>query len=424
MKTRFILGSALAAVLLMWGGTGKVMAQKNIDKMAAELEKRDDVAINSVTKRDPKTRKVVKVVKSFSLKDENIGARLIEAFEKDEEYAETAIKDMPKGRGKAQKANFTFIYKTDNEKRTYTLNVKESGSVSMTVIISPMKDGQEVCSVVLDSEYWDSFNEQMAELGNNLRVQAAVRTGYMQQILAGYLQDYIQQERSHAQMAQASTSSFTPSFQIIPVTKMLYNPQSRSEYNFVPGVIGLILLLICAMMTSIAIVKEKEMGTMEILLASPLPPIVIVVAKLVPYFVISCMNLATILLLSVFLLNIPIAGSVMGFIAISLLYILVSLLLGLFISNCVSSQLAAMLLSLLLIVPTVYLSGLVFPIESMPEALQNASAIIPARWYVEVARKLMIQGVEMKYVMHETAVLALMAVVLLGVSWKLFKVRL
>ena len=224
--------------------------------------------------------------------------------------------------------------------------------------------------------------------------QAAGRTGYMQQILAGYLQDYIQQERSHAQMAQASTSSFTPSFQIIPVTKMLYNPQSRSEYNFVPGVIGLILLLICAMMTSIAIVKEKEMGTMEILLASPLPPIVIVVAKLVPYF------------------------------AISLLYILVSLLLGLFISNCVSSQLAAMLLSLLLIVPTVYLSGLAFPIESMPKALQRVSAIIPARWYVEVARKLMIQGVEMKYVMHETAVLALMAVVLLGVSWKLFKVRL
>ena len=137
MKTRFILGSALAAVLLMWGGTGKVMAQKNIDKMAAELEKRDDVAINSVTKRDSKTRKVVKVVKSFSLKD--------------------------------QKANFTFIYKTDNEKRTYTLNVNENGNVSMTVIISPMKDGKEVYSAVLDSEYWDSFNEQMAELGNNLR---------------------------------------------------------------------------------------------------------------------------------------------------------------------------------------------------------------------------------------------------------------
>ena len=122
MKTRFILGSSLAAVLLLCGGTGKVMAQKNIDKMAAELEKRDDVAINSVTKRDSKTRKVVKVVKSFSLKDEKIGARLIEAFEKDEEYAETAIKDMPKGRGKAQKANFTFIYKMDNEN-----NLRDSG---------------------------------------------------------------------------------------------------------------------------------------------------------------------------------------------------------------------------------------------------------------------------------------------------------
>lgn len=253
--------------------------------------------------------------------------------------------------------------------------------------------------------------------------QASVRTGYMQQILAAYLQDYIQAERSHAQAAQGA-AIMMPQMQIMPVTRMLYNPQSRSEYNFVPGVIGLILLLICAMMTSIAIVKEKETGTMEILLASPLPPIVIVVAKLVPYFVISCMNLATILLLSVLLLDIPIAGSVVGFIAISLLYILVSLLLGLFISNCVNSQLAAMLLSLLLIVPTIYLSGLAFPIESMPEALQRASGIVPARWYVEVARKLMIQGVEMKYVMHETMVLVLMAVVLLGVSWKMFKTRL
>ena len=291
-------------------------------------------------------------------------------------------------------------------------------------IVADVHSEQEIQKMFLENDadlaviFSHNFSDEMQHSGKaSIQLladgsepnQAAVRTGYMQQILV-----------------QASMSSMysMPNFQIIPVTRMLYNPQSRSEYNFVPGVIGLILLLICAMMTSIAIVKEKEMGTMEILLASPLPPIVIVVAKLVPYFVISCMNLATILLLSVFLLDIPIAGSVIGFIAISLLYILVSLLLGLFISNCVSSQLAAMLLSLLLIVPTVYLSGLAFPIESMPEALQNASAIIPARWYVEVARKLMIQGAEMKYVMHETAVLALMAVVLLGVSWKLFKVRL
>lgn len=258
--------------------------------------------------------------------------------------------------------------------------------------------------------------------------QASVRSGYLQQMLAAFQQECLQGGQASpsaaADSSQASTATALPHMQIVPVTRMLYNPQGRSEFNFVPGVIGMILLLISAMMTSIAIVKEKEMGTMEVLLASPLPPLVIVVAKLVPYFVISCVNLTTILLLSVFVLDIPVAGSVAGLVAVTMLYILVALLLGLFISNCVNSQLAAMLLSLLLIVPTVYLSGMAFPIESMPEGLQYASAVVPARWYVEVARKLMIQGVEMKHVMHETGVLAAMAVVLLGVSWKLFKVRL
>ncbi|MGM9709913.1 MAG: ABC transporter permease [Prevotella sp.] len=242
--------------------------------------------------------------------------------------------------------------------------------------------------------------------------QASVRTGYMQQVLATYQQQAAQQGLGRLP------------FRIEPVTRFLYNPQSKSEYNFVPGVIGLILLLICAMMTSIAIVKEKEMGTMEILLASPLPPIVIVLAKLVPYFVISCMNLTTILILSTTLLHIPIAGSVAGFVSITMLYILVSLLIGLLISTCVGSQLAAMLLSLLLIVPTVYLSGITFPIESMPVTLQHVSAIVPARWYVDIARRLMIQGVPVGYVMRETAILGVMALLLLMVSWKMFKTRL
>lgn len=242
--------------------------------------------------------------------------------------------------------------------------------------------------------------------------QASVRTGYAQQVLTSYLQEYSKQ------------NNIRPFYRIEPITRMLYNPQSKSEYNFVPGVIGLILMLICAMMTSIAIVREKEMGTMEVLLASPLPPICIVLAKLVPYFVISCVNLVTILLLSTLMLHIPIAGSLIGFVGISLLYILVALFLGLLISTVVNSQLAAMLLSLLLIVPTVYLSGITFPIESMPVALQNASAIVPTRWYVEAARKLMIQGVEMKYVLKETLILTLMAFVFLSISWKLFKTRL
>lgn len=207
-------------------------------------------------------------------------------------------------------------------------------------------------------------------------------------------------------------------------TRMLYNPQSKSEYNFVPAIIGMIVMLLCTLMTSISIVREKETGTMEVLLASPLPPVYIIIAKLVPYFVISIANLTTILLLAVFVLGVPMAGSLPGFIALSLLYILVALSLGLLISTCVNSQLAAMLLSLLTIVPTVYFSGMVFPVESMPEALQNIPNFIPARWFMDAARRLMIQGVEMHYVVKNFVVLTVMLVVLLTVSLSLYKKRL
>lgn len=242
--------------------------------------------------------------------------------------------------------------------------------------------------------------------------QASVRIGYIQQLLTDCQRELIEQ------------LGIKQSFQIIPITRMLYNPQQKSEYNFVPGVIGLILILICAMMSSIAIVREKEMGTMEILLASPLPSMYIILAKLVPYFTISSLNMATILLLSVYLLHIPIAGSLSCFIGVSLIYILVALFIGLLISTLVNSQLSAMILSLLLIVPTVYLSGITFPIESMPVALQRVSAIVPTRWYVEAARKLMIQGVEAKYVLKETAILVVMAIALLVFALKMFKTRL
>lgn len=294
-------------------------------------------------------------------------------------------------------------------------------------IVDDVKDASTVNSLFLEGkvDMVIAFNDHFAEKithsgGAEVQIltdgsepnQASVRTEYAQQVLAGFVQGYAEQH------------GVKPQMNIIPVTRMLYNPQSKSEYNFVPGVIGMILILICAMMTSIAIVKEKEMGTMEILLASPLSPIVIVLAKLVPYFVISCANLATILILSVFLLHIPIAGSLVGLVAITLLYIVVALLLGLFISTVANSQLAAMLLSLLLIVPTVYLSGLAFPIESMPVALQRVSCIVPARWYVEVARRLMIQGAPMIYVMKETLILGGMALLLLVISWRMFKTRL
>ncbi|WP_148372725.1 ABC transporter permease [Bacteroides bouchesdurhonensis] len=212
---------------------------------------------------------------------------------------------------------------------------------------------------------------------------------------------------------------------LTPDIKLLYNPQMKSAYNFVPGVMGLILMLICAMMTSISIVREKETGTMEILLVSPVKPLFIILAKAVPYFVLSFVNLITILLLSVFVLDVPVVGSLFWLIIVSLLFIFVSLSLGLLISSVTRTQVAAMLASgLILMMPTMVLSGMIFPVESMPLVLQIISDLIPARWYIQAVRKLMIEGVPIMLVYKEIGILLLMAVVLITVSLKKFKYRL
>ncbi len=212
---------------------------------------------------------------------------------------------------------------------------------------------------------------------------------------------------------------------IVPQLKLLYNPQMKSAYNFVPGVMGLILMLICAMMTSISIVREKETGTMEVLLVSPVKPLFIILAKAVPYFVLSFVNLTTILLLSVYVLDVPVAGSLFWLVVVSLLFIFVSLALGLLISTVTRTQVAAMLVSgLMLMMPTMLLSGMIFPIESMPVILQAISAVLPARWYIQAVRKLMIEGVDVSLVLMEVGILATMAVLLITVSFKKFKHRL
>ena len=207
--------------------------------------------------------------------------------------------------------------------------------------------------------------------------------------------------------------------------KLLFNPQMRSAYNFVPGVMGLILMLICAMMTSISIVREKETGTMEILLVSPMNPFFVILSKAVPYFALSILNLTTILLLSVFVLEVPIAGSLASLLGFSLLFIFVSLALGLLISTITHTQVAAMLASgMVLMIPSIILSGIIFPIESMPAILRGVSCLIPARWYVDLVRKLMIEGVPFSYVWQEIGILLIMAVVLVGITAGKFKKRL
>lgn len=250
---------------------------------------------------------------------------------------------------------------------------------------------------------------------------ATTRTNYVSGIIAA-AQLEVMGSSSEASSSVGESRVAAP---IVPELKLLYNPQMRSAYNFVPGVMGLILMLICAMMTSISIVREKEMGTMEVLLVSPVPPLFIILAKAVPYFVLSFINLVTILLLSVYVLHVPVAGSLFWLIAVSLLFIFVSLALGLLISIITRTQVAAMLASgLVLMMPTMLLSGMIFPIESMPLLLQLISDVLPARWYIQAVRKLMIEGVPVALVLKEIAILSLMAVVLLTVSFKKFKNRL
>ncbi|MDR1258112.1 MAG: ABC transporter permease [Tannerellaceae bacterium] len=206
---------------------------------------------------------------------------------------------------------------------------------------------------------------------------------------------------------------------------LLYNPQMKGSYNFVPGVMGLILILICAMMTSVGVVRERETGSMEVLLVSPLRPAYIILAKAAPYLLISIVNIATILLLSRFLLDVPIRGSVALLIAFSILYALVALCLGLFISTIADTQQAAMLISgVALMLPVVLLSGMIFPVENMPWILQRLSDVVPAKWYIAGVKDVMIKGLGYESILRETGILALMAIVLTAISIKRFNTRL
>ena len=208
-------------------------------------------------------------------------------------------------------------------------------------------------------------------------------------------------------------------------TKLLYNPQMKSAYNFVPAIMGTLLMLVCAMMTSISIVREKERGTMEVLLVSPVRPILIIIAKVIPYLVLAFIILIVILLMANSLLGVPLQGSVFWIFVISTIYILLALSLGLLVSSIAKTQLVALLLSaMVLLMPIVMLSGMFFPIESMPKVLQYVSAIIPTRYYTSAMRKLMIMGVGVRQVMHEMIVLICMLIGLLGLSLAMFNKRL
>ena len=256
-------------------------------------------------------------------------------------------------------------------------------------------------AVVVFSRDYDKTGETQVVVDASNTVTAQTSAGYLTQILNG------------------TTGNSAPGITI------LYNPQLKSGYNFVPGIMGLIFMLICAMLTSVSIVREKETGTMEILLVSPIRPVMIVIAKMIPYFILSCIDLAAILLISKYALGLPLSGSLLALAVTSLVYIILALALGLFVSTIVDTQMAALLVSgMVFIIPVIMLSGMMFPIENMPLPLQWISNIVPARWYIPAMRKIMVEGLGFSYIYKELIILTLMASALITISVNRFKIRL
>ncbi|WP_432221135.1 ABC transporter permease [Flavobacterium sp. TMP13] len=294
--------------------------------------------------------------------------------------------------------------------------IVEQSIMSHREVEDAFKTGEIKLAIIFPA----NFNRDLSHL-NKAQIQiiadasdpntATALTNYASQIIINYQQEI--------------NSNQKIPFQIIPEMRMLYNPELKGAPNFVPGVMALVLLLVCVLMTSVSIVREKEMGTMEVLLVSPLNPFLIIISKAVPYFLLSVLNLIIILIMSVYLLEMPINGSIILLIFESSLFILCALSLGLLISTLTNSQQSAMLISLMgMLIPTMLLTGFMFPIENMPLPLQFMTNIIPSKWYYIIVKSIMIKGLGITAIWKETLILIGMTVFLLFVSFKKFKIRL
>ena len=262
--------------------------------------------------------------------------------------------------------------------------------------------------------------------GSNTNI-GSMAVFYVSSIFSSFQKELAQEAALNQASAAPGTSqaeSVSP-VQIHTSTRMMYNPQMKSAFNFVPGVMGMILMLVCAMMTSVSIVREKERGTMEVLLVSPVKPFSVILAKAIPYFVVSAFILLIVLCLSVFLIKVPVSGSLLWVVLVSLLFILVSLSIGILISTLVSKQEVAILISgMVLMLPTLMLSGMLFPIESMPKVLQWISWCVPAKWYIDSIKVMMIQGLGIRYCLDAVLILCGFLTVITGLSVFKFKDRL
>ncbi|SHI88477.1 ABC-2 type transport system permease protein [Tangfeifania diversioriginum] len=265
-----------------------------------------------------------------------------------------------------------------------------------------------------------NFGEKLIKEGTaNVQLIADASDPNMARLAVSYtrgiINDYVQKMNPNQELPM----------QIQPEVRMYFNEEMKSAYMFVPGTMALILMLISAMMTSISITREKELGTMEILLVSPLKPAQIIIGKVLPYLLLSIVNAFVIVLIGLFVFGVPITGSFILLMLETILFILMALCLGILISTMAKSQMTAMFISMIvLMLPTILLSGFIFPIENMPEILQWLSHIMPARWFISIIRGIMLKGVGMAFIWKETLILIGMTLFFVAVSVRKFKIRL
>jgi ABC-2 type transport system permease protein len=278
------------------------------------------------------------------------------------------------------------------------------------------KEGSIKCALVFPSDF-------SSELSHSGKAQIQIITDGSDPNTATIVVNYITAIISNYQQQIKPAPQL--SYRIIPQVRQLYNEEQNGSLNFIPGVIALIFMIVCTALTSVSIVREKELGTMEILLVSPLKPILVLIAKAVPYLVLSIVNFIIILTLSVYLLDVHIKGSLVLIFAESILFIITCLSLGLLISNVTNSQQTAMLISMMgMMLPTILFTGFMFPIENMPWIFQAISHVIPSRYYFIIIKAVMLKGLGFSYIWQETLILAGMAIFLLTIALKNFKIRL
>lgn len=283
-------------------------------------------------------------------------------------------------------------------------------------IVNTFKKGEIKMALIFPNQFAHDLQHQGVA---NLQIIADASDPNQATTLTNYVTSIIRDYRL------ASTENQSVPYLIIPEIRMLYNPQLKGAPNFVPGVIALILMLVCVMMTAVSIVREKETGTMEVLLVSPFKPILVIVSKAIPYLLLSLINISSILLLSTFVLDVPVKGSILLLLAESTLFIITCLTLGIFISIKVNSQQVAMLISLMgMMLPTILFSGFMFPIENMPIVLQAISNIIPAKWFYIIVKSIMVKGLGFGFIWKETLILVGITIFFLAMSLKNFKTRL